>query len=376
MKWKLVVICTSITLLVSFSCGSHESTYTIEIKDGIKYVHNYAPLWGDEPKVSLEFVRQIGELDTKDENYMFYQHGDIILDTDGNLYVLDAGNYRIQKFDSNGKYLSTFGRKGQGPSEFNIPNGLQIDAEGNLYVCNVIGSRLCWIHVLSPDGKEIRRFKLPPLSDIFWMTHSGKIITIALEKIDENTSKLQKRTSLMYMMDNNGSIIREFGEVITIKQDRKEYSPNDFSLDVDSHDNICLAFKNQNRIEKYDSEGKLIWRADRQIKYELSYGTKEIPWEAMGIPQKPMIVSDISKVSAGIGIDHKNRIWIKTYKKQKEEGDSLNDYIEFEIYDNDGILLGKLAVQQQGNLSVFEDRLYLVDSKEEMCIYEYKIVDK
>ena len=161
-------------------CSKNDKTYTIEIKDGVEHIHNKASLLGDEQKVSLEFIQKIGELDAQDENYMFYQHGDIVRDANGNLYVLDAGNYRIQKFDPQGKYLATFGRKGQGPSEFNIPNGLQIDAEGNLYVCNAISSRLCWIQILSPDGKEIRRFKLPPLSDIFWMTHSGKIITIAL----------------------------------------------------------------------------------------------------------------------------------------------------------------------------------------------------
>ncbi len=44
----------------------------VEFKDGIKNIHNEKPKWGDNPKVKLEFVRQIGELEGDDENYAFF----------------------------------------------------------------------------------------------------------------------------------------------------------------------------------------------------------------------------------------------------------------------------------------------------------------
>ena len=53
--------------------------------------------------------------------------GDVAVDKAGNIYILDSGNARIQKFGPDGKYLATIGRKGQGPGEFILPDGLDID---------------------------------------------------------------------------------------------------------------------------------------------------------------------------------------------------------------------------------------------------------
>jgi hypothetical protein len=48
-----------------------------------------------------------------DETVAFCMPMDIELDEPGNLYVLDTGNHRIQKFSPQGKFLSTIGRRGQ-----------------------------------------------------------------------------------------------------------------------------------------------------------------------------------------------------------------------------------------------------------------------
>jgi hypothetical protein len=51
-----------------------------------------------------------------------------------NLFVVDASNHRVVKFDSDGNYLSEFGTYGAGPGEFDYPKGLAIDEYENLYV--------------------------------------------------------------------------------------------------------------------------------------------------------------------------------------------------------------------------------------------------
>ena len=64
-----------------------------------------------------------------DENYLFYRVWDIQADARGNIYVLDSGATRIQKYDKNGKYLQTIGRQGQGPGEFQRPIILIVDKD-------------------------------------------------------------------------------------------------------------------------------------------------------------------------------------------------------------------------------------------------------
>jgi hypothetical protein len=56
--------------------------------------------------------------ETKDENYMFSRLGSIQVDDDGNIYVLDTKEISVKVYDKNGKHLRTFGKKGQGPGEF------------------------------------------------------------------------------------------------------------------------------------------------------------------------------------------------------------------------------------------------------------------
>lgn len=58
----------------------------------------------------------------------------IATDLQGNVYVVDTGNHRIQKFTSNGKFLTKWGSFGSCDGLFNKPTGIAVDKEGNVYV--------------------------------------------------------------------------------------------------------------------------------------------------------------------------------------------------------------------------------------------------
>lgn len=57
-----------------------------------------------------------------------------VVTPDGQLHVLDAGNFRVQTFDAGGRFLRSFGRVGTGLGQFARPRGLACDEEGRLYV--------------------------------------------------------------------------------------------------------------------------------------------------------------------------------------------------------------------------------------------------
>ena len=58
------------------------------------------------------------------EDVFFIGYGDIVIDDDGNVYVMDSKAQHIKKFDTDGKFLKLIGREGQGPGEFSRPTGL------------------------------------------------------------------------------------------------------------------------------------------------------------------------------------------------------------------------------------------------------------
>ena len=59
---------------------------------------------------------------------------DTVIAPDGSLYVVDGGNFRVQKFDADGKFISTFGDIGRQPGQFSRPKEAAVDPDGNIYV--------------------------------------------------------------------------------------------------------------------------------------------------------------------------------------------------------------------------------------------------
>jgi DNA-binding beta-propeller fold protein YncE len=77
--------------------------------------------------------------------------------TGSRLFVADSAAHRILVFEPGGKYLSSFGRRGTGPGEFNFPTHLTTDSQGRLFVTDSMNFR---IQIFDADGhyeKEIGR---------------------------------------------------------------------------------------------------------------------------------------------------------------------------------------------------------------------------
>jgi hypothetical protein len=51
-------------------------------------------------------------------------------------------NHRIQKFSSEGDFISSFGSEGEGDGQFIEPEGVDVDSEGNIYVVDTGNSRI------------------------------------------------------------------------------------------------------------------------------------------------------------------------------------------------------------------------------------------
>jgi uncharacterized protein (TIGR03663 family) len=66
----------------------------------------------------------------------------LAVDGEGNLYVADSGNHRIQKFDGDGHFLGVLGTAGGGEGQFNEPWGVAVDSKGNIYVADTWNHRI------------------------------------------------------------------------------------------------------------------------------------------------------------------------------------------------------------------------------------------
>lgn len=94
---------------------------------------------------TLKLLRKIG---TTGHNHELTTPGDfskpagVAVDGEGNVYVADTMNDRIEIFDADGQFISTFGKNGDGPGYFSRPKGVAIDSDGNIWVADGMQDRI------------------------------------------------------------------------------------------------------------------------------------------------------------------------------------------------------------------------------------------
>jgi len=66
----------------------------------------------------------------------------VAVDQEGNVFVADSDNHRVQKFTAEGKFLAQWGEFGEAPGQFNVPLGIAVDKEGNVYVSDSHNHRI------------------------------------------------------------------------------------------------------------------------------------------------------------------------------------------------------------------------------------------
>jgi hypothetical protein len=88
---------------------------------------------------------------------------DVAIAPNGDIFVGDGhsgggtaiGNARIMKFDKDGKFLKTWGRKGMGPGEFDVIHTLAFDSRGRLFVGDRQNNR---IQIFDQNGNFIAQW--------------------------------------------------------------------------------------------------------------------------------------------------------------------------------------------------------------------------
>lgn len=87
---------------------------------------------------------------------MFRQPTDVAWDSAGNTYITDGYvNSRVAKFDKNGEWVKSWGERGSGPGQFNLPHAIAIDRADRIYVGDRSNRR---IQVFDTNGTFLRMF--------------------------------------------------------------------------------------------------------------------------------------------------------------------------------------------------------------------------
>ncbi len=101
---------------------------------------------------NFKLLRKIG---TAGHNRTLTDPGDFAaptnaaVDKDGNLYVTDTLNDRVEEFDAEGTFIRAFGKNGDGAGDFERPKGIAIDCDGHVWVADANTDR---VQIFTPEG--------------------------------------------------------------------------------------------------------------------------------------------------------------------------------------------------------------------------------
>jgi PKD repeat protein len=170
----------------------------------------------------------------------------VAVDSNENVYVADTWGHRIQKFSNTGTLLAKWGSYGSGDGQFHVAIGIAVDNAGNLYVADYFNHR---IQKLSNTGTFITKWGSSGTGDGQFREPEGIAVDGAgnVYVVDTGNHRIQKFTSdgtFITKWDSYGSGDGEFNK------------PRDIA--VDSSGNFYVTECGNHRIQKFRSDGTFL----------------------------------------------------------------------------------------------------------------------
>jgi DNA-binding beta-propeller fold protein YncE len=137
---------------------------------------------------------------------LFDRPTDVAWDAAGNIFVADGlGNARVAKFDKDGKFVKSWGKKGTANGEFANVRSIAVDTQGNVYAADGGNKR---IQVFDNDGNFKTAFTNVGNAQALCMTKgSNQVLYVS----NSNPPTDIDRDGEIYKMRLDGTMIGKFG---------------------------------------------------------------------------------------------------------------------------------------------------------------------
>ncbi len=143
--------------------------------------------------------------------YSFSRPTDVAWDAEGDIFVSDGyGDSRIVKYDKNGRFVKSAGTRGTAPGQLNLPHTMAADAQGNLYIGDRSNARVqVWDKDL--NFKTIYDTVGSPWT-VCVSPGPHQYLFVSNSSPDSNDSRTAADTGEIYKMELDGTILGRFGK--------------------------------------------------------------------------------------------------------------------------------------------------------------------
>jgi DNA-binding beta-propeller fold protein YncE len=208
----------------------YNSNFQIFTPDGV-----FLETWGEQGSENGQFNLRSPEV-----------YGAAAFDADGNLYVADIGNFRVQKFDSNREFVTAWGSEGVGDGQFQRLIDIAVDDQGRVLALDKLRED---VQVFDGDGAFLFKFgRLGNAEGEF----SGPLgLSVGLDGrvwvADIGNNRVQ-------VFDKEGTFLAAYGEFGT--GPGQMYGPHDVAVDKDGH--VFVAEFHGDRIQVLGPDGEFL----------------------------------------------------------------------------------------------------------------------
>ena len=378
---KKIIYFVFVLLMLSF-CGKEPSKVKKIIEDGVEVIINHLEPYKIKGQSATFELKKEFSIDLSREDISKVGLADSTefdIDSEGNIYFVNSRSKEncIYKFDPDGNFITSFGRRGQGPGEIQSIREFEIDSQDNIIVSDRRNRKLIMFH---KDGTLTRETRFA--QDVAWMfpLENGKFL--AEKRLIDS-----KQDYFLLIYSLFSPELEEVKRVDTnrfpnplIKGRRGVVSDPVFIWKI-SNGNIYVGNEDRGyEILKYDLEGNLLTKVRKE------YRPVKIP-EELREKERELYESMNTKVFIpkywppyhSFFADDEGRLFVKTF----EEGESPGEYM-YDIFNPAGIFIGRMSLNIYTHLigekrvcaRVKKKHLYCIEEKEsgykELVVYKMR----
>lgn len=354
MKKLLMILPLALTMCFMAGCQGKKANVEKFMEDGVEVVLNFSL---SESKSEYPVLSPILSIDTENDELAEYGLNDIWgfdVNSSGDIFIFNhplSQEGLILKFKGTGEFIKSFGRRGQGPGEIQLPLYQKINLINEVSVLDFGGQKLI---VFDEFGDIVREFK-PEIRifdrGILLPLTNGNYLYRNLE-MDESRKSI---SLVLFLIDSKFEEIAELGR-ISIENPRLAtqfmypYPLLTWGLS-NMHIFVGLEEKGYD-IHVYDFEGQLIRKIRKKytkVPFSEESGRQALKrWEAYGSISEKIVTPGYNPPFQHLFADELGRLFVVTFEPGNNEGEYMTD-----VFDTDGVLFSRLSLRLHLNKNVF-----------------------
>ena len=304
-----------------------QNLYVLARREG--KIIKYPPKKGKPEELSLKNAMT---------NYLTDTAG-IAVDFRGDIYLIEWKNNSIVKMDQMEQVLFSFGSQGVGKGQFNMPQSISCDMDGNVFVADTLNGRVQFFKITGSTKQALKAIPfIPPVLDYDSSIYTGKMI------VDLNAVPGRG----LYALSDYYAQILFVGDTKLVfgKTDEEAYKlSNPQALFVNGEGRMLIADTGHHRLQFMNPDGTFAYQFGKK-------GKDRSEFLALG----------------GVAMDEEGYIFV---------ADSKNNRIQ--VFNNDGIYLKTFGKEsgdiyahgpQPGTFSEPKDLAF--NSRQELYVLDYK----